>query len=187
MPSLKLFGTLVLIAVFAALFQISCGSSPAPSNPGPVQTATPFAIPSPAPSPSPVPPPLPTWASVTELVNFCDYPHCAGGNGFTVISDGTYLIGDGSKGSGSITARELTLLSSLAAPVAAQTGFGLSCVPTALVLGALRYELTLTYSDDSSQQIIDVNGQTSCYYGDPALDNALHDETRVLEIKYDSQ
>jgi hypothetical protein len=181
MTSKKIVGALTLLPLFAAVSNLSCGGSSNSSSPTPA--ASPAAVPSPSPSASPAL----TWVSVTEVVTFCSSSTCSGGNGFTVNSNGNYLVGDGSAGSGTITGSELTSLSLVAEPVAAQTGLGLSCVPTPPSIGALSFQLTMTYSDQTSQQIIDINSANSCYYGSAALADALQNDVRQLELKYDPQ
>lgn len=125
------------------------------------------------------------WLSITEVVSFCDYPVCSGGDGFTVLSDGSYQIGNGAQGSGVLTPSELASLAAVANPVAIQSGPEWSCSPIIQLAGASRYELTMSYRDQTSRQIISLDTRNLCNFGNRRFNEALHEELHGLELKYD--
>jgi len=128
------------------------------------------------------------WVQVAERTS-CEAlnpSYCAGLYGFTVTSDGRYVVGpadDGAQAVGSISGAERAQLSADAALVVGSLGGGLQCDGAGSVPG-VSDAVDLTDSRDGLSRVYDLGLKGTCYRGGRDHATRLHDDLKALLLKY---
>ncbi|HXK10929.1 MAG TPA: hypothetical protein VMT70_14870 [Vicinamibacteria bacterium] len=132
--------------------------------------------------------PDPSWIRVAERTS-CEAlnpSYCAGTYGFTVTSDGRYVVGPAENGvqvGGSLSEAELARLSADAARVAGGLGGGQQC-DTAGTVPGVGDTVDLTDSRDGTSRVFDLEVKGTCTRGGRDQAVQLHDDLNALMLEY---